>query len=137
MPDLGDPIGEISGVIRTMLGLTRHSRLREQIQGTVELYNLTSAHEDLSHASADLAELITLQTSRLLEIASSTGRQWNWSSFIISWIFAGFFGWLAYLLWPHWGSWWGALLFLLVTVVGGLLAIAGVGVLLQQKSAEA
>ena len=37
VPALGDSIGEIDGVIRAMLNLTRHSRVREQIRETTEL----------------------------------------------------------------------------------------------------
>jgi hypothetical protein len=134
MGGLGNQIGEIGGVIRTMLGLTRHSRIRDQIRGTVELYEMTAKYEALSGASADLAQVISQQTNRLLETSTATGRQWNWSSFIVSWIVAALFGFFAYLLEPDWGTWWGTLLIVIVGVPGALMVVAGLGVLLQQKS---
>jgi hypothetical protein len=137
MAGISNQMGEIGGVIRTMLGLTRHSRIRDQIRGTVELYEMTAKYEELSGPSSDLAEVISTQTSRLLETSKATGRQWNWSSFVVSWIVAALFGFFAYLLYPHWGTWWGTPLMVIVGTVGALFTVAGVGVLLQQKSEAA
>jgi hypothetical protein len=134
---LSGQIGEIGGVIRTMLGLTRHSRLRDQIRGTVELYELTAKYDELSGPSADLAAVLAQQTKRLLETSGSTGRQWNWPSFIVSWMIAGLFGFVAYVLDSHWGTWWGILLMVVVGLAGGLFALAGLIVLFQQKNESA
>ena len=137
MPDLGDSIGEIGGAIRAMLGLSRHSRVREQIRDTAELYNLTSTHEGLAAASENLAAVLTIQTKRLLDIASDTGRQLNWASAIVAWAIALGLGYAAYVLWPHWGTWWATPIFVLDVAAGGLMVIAGFGVLVQKKSADA
>ncbi len=137
MPDIGDQIGEIGGVIRTMLGLTRHSRLRDQIRGTIDLYELTSKHDALAAASSDLAEIITQQTSRLVETSSATGRQWNWGSFIVSWVIGAAFAVAAYYLAPNWGTWWATLAIVVSGLAGSLFVLVGLIVLFQKKAAEA
>jgi len=133
MPDISASFGEIGGVIRTMLGMSRHSRLRDRIRGTVELYELTIPHEALAPASADLAQVINEQASRLVEASSSTERAWNWGAFTVAWMIAGGIGVAEYFLAPHWGVWWTVVLIVVIGVVGALFLIAGLGVLLQRK----
>jgi hypothetical protein len=135
--DLSDQIGEIGGVIRTMLGLTRHSRIRDQLRGTIELYQLVEPYPDLAKAKADLASVIAQQTGRLVETSSATGRQWNWGAFIVCWVIAGGLGVGAYFLNPHWGTWWATLLMVIVGMVGVLFGIAGLAVLLQKEKQAA
>lgn len=120
-----------------MLGLTRHSRVRDQIRGTAELYALTVEYDGLADATSDLAQVITRQTHRLLELSSTTKRSWNWGALILSWAIAAGLGVGAYYLVPHWGSWWGTVLLVIVGLIGGLFLIAGLGTLLQGKADEA
>jgi hypothetical protein len=138
MPDGAlDGIGEIGGVIRTMLGLSRHSRIRDQIRGTVELYDMTVRHEGLRKASGDLARVIEQQTGRLVEVAETSKRAWNWAALIVAWIVAGAFGAGMYFLASDWGTWWGTLLMLVFGLGGVLLFIAGLGTLLQKREDQA
>jgi len=120
-----------------MLGLTRHSRVREQIRETAELYALTIRYEGLSDSSSDLAIVLQRHTKRLLEMTESTKRSWNWSALIVSWLIAGALGVAAYYLAPYWGSWWACGLMVIVGLSGALFVIAGIGTLLQQKVDEA
>jgi hypothetical protein len=137
MPEIGESIGEIGGVIRTMLGLTPNNRVRDQIRETAELYSLTIQYEGLASSSDDLAQVVDLHTKRLVEMASGSGRSWNWAALIVCWMVAGALGVAAYFLKPHWGTWWGTLLMIVVGFIGFLFVIAGVGTLLQQTADEA
>jgi hypothetical protein len=137
MPNLSGSMGEINGMIRSMLGLTRHSRLRDQIRDTTELYELTVKHDGLADASSDLAQVINQQAKRLLERSSASGRRWNWASLIVCWVIAGLLSLGGYALSSHWGSWWGTLLMIIDVFVGVLFAVAGVGTLLEPKSEAA
>ena len=136
MADLGDSFGEINGVIRAMLGLTRHSRVRDRIRETAELYGLTIQHDGLSASSGDLAEVLSIYTKQLLATSTGTKRVWNWSAFIVSWIVAAGFGVAAWYLAPYWGTWWATPSLVIVGLAGGLLVIAGLGTLLQRVSDE-
>jgi hypothetical protein len=135
--NLGDSLGEIGGVIRTMLGLTRHSRVREQIRETAELYGETIKHEGLAESSADLAAVLKVHTKRLLDMAGTSKRSWNWSALIVSWLVAAGFGVAGWYLPPYWGTWWATPALVIVGLAGTLLVIAGVGVLVQRDADEA
>lgn len=133
MPDVSDSIGEIGGTIRAMLGLTTRNRLRDQIRDTVDLYERAAKHADLSEAAADLAQVISLETKRLLETSTSEGRTWNWASAIVAWVlaFACAFG--VYALRTHWPSWWAVLIIIVLGVLGLLLFLVGFTLLFQKK----
>jgi hypothetical protein len=134
MADIGESIGEVGGTIRAMLGLTQHSRLRDQIRGTTELYAATAQHPGLAEASSDLAEVIIQQTHHLAEISSTTRRSWNWGALFLCWTIAGGLAVGGYFLAPRWGTWWATLLTVVIGLVGVLFVIAGFGTLLQRKA---
>jgi hypothetical protein len=136
LADISESFGEVAGVIRTMLGLTRHSRLRDQIRGTVELYALTSTHPELSKSSSDLAKVLEHQTGRLLEAATGRKRQWNWAALVFCWFVAAVCGYGCYLIWTQLPSWWGYLIFTIPALIGFLLFIAGIGTFIQQVEDE-
>ncbi|MGH9089830.1 MAG: hypothetical protein ACRDZR_00375 [Acidimicrobiales bacterium] len=137
MADISDSFGEIAGVLRTMLGLTRHSRLRDQIRGTVDLYDSIAVHTELSKSKEDLQKVIEYQTSRLLEAASSGKRKYNWAALVVCWVISFLAGYGSYQIWSTLPYWWGYLIFAVVVLVGVLFFVAGIGTFLQQQNEEA
>lgn len=133
MPSLSDSIGEISGVIRTMLGLTRHSRIRDQIKGNLDLYEAMVDHEELLTASSQLAQLITRQTNDLCKTSQQQGRQWAWGPCALAWIVAGAFAYGAMLLTRFWGTIWGTSLIVVFWLVTAMFFAVGVALLLERK----
>jgi CHASE2 domain-containing sensor protein len=135
MPDISDSIGEIGGTIRAMLGLTTRNRLRDQIRDTVALYESTAKHDALAGASADLAQVISQETKRLLDTSNSTGRDWNFSAWLVCWVISSGCAIGVYALRIHWPTWWAVLLIVGIGLAGFLFFIAGFAMLFQ-KSGE-
>jgi hypothetical protein len=133
MADLGNSIGEVGGVIRTMLGLTRHSRTRNQIQANVDLYASMIPHPNLGEASSDLAEVIIEQTRHLREVSFDTGRAWDWGAWSVSWLIMAGSAYVSYLFRSELAKWWAITLFALFSFNAVLFFIVGLGVLLQRK----
>jgi len=131
MAFLTDQFGELGGVICTMLGLTRHSRIRDQLKATVDLYEQVIKHEGLQKSSADLVQVISLQTQRLLDSSTTVGRAWNWPAALLAWTIGGGFATGVWQLSDAWGTWWATLIIIVLGLIGALFGIAGVGVLAQ------
>jgi hypothetical protein len=136
VPSFSDSIGEIGGVMRTMLGLTRHSRIRDQIKGNLELYETMLAHEQLLTASSELAQLITRQTNNLCKTSRQIGRQWAWGPCVLAWIVAGACGYGAVLLNHHWATLWGTPLIVVLWLATALFFAVGVTLLLERKTED-
>ena len=134
MADQGNTIGEVGGVIRTKLGLTRHSRTRSQIQGNVELYVLMNTYPDLGKASSDLAEIITQQTKHLRDVSLDTGRAWMWGPWALSWVVMAGSGYLVHLILGDLGGWWAISLSVIFALNAFLFFFVGLILLLQRKS---
>ncbi|MCA9312542.1 MAG: hypothetical protein KDA97_00260 [Acidimicrobiales bacterium] len=134
---VGGLLQEATATLRTMLGLTRHGRTREQIRDTVELYQLMGDDEDLADSRRDLAKVVGIHSKRLVANASSERRSWNWASMVVSWIVACFLGFLCWWVLTTWEGWFPSLAAIVLGFLAVLFVIAGVGVLLQPEKNEA
>src|SRR5450759_1477852 len=77
-------IGELGGAIQSVVGLSRHSRLRAQIRDSLMLYSAAKLHDELHDAQGDLAGVITLQSAQLLaDIDPSRAGRRDWSGAIV------------------------------------------------------
>ena len=131
VPDLSASVGELAGVLRTMFGLTRRNRLRDQIREMVGLLKEMDGYAALAGAATNVAAVIDLQSAQLLEAHQATKRKWNWPSFVVAEGLAALTTWAAWALWPlH--HWYRTVLFVPDVVVGALMLIAGFGVLLAK-----
>lgn len=132
--DIGDQFGDIGGALRAVFGLTRPNRLRDQIRGTIELYEMAARNPELAGAAKNLAAVVDQEANRLLEASNSSRREWNWGALLTCWIIAGGLAALAYYVFaPHLDAAWAVLLIVIVGVLGSLFFIAGLGVFLQRK----
>jgi hypothetical protein len=132
--DISDQFGDIGGALRAVFGLTRPNRLRDQIRGTIELYEMAARNPELSGPAKNLAAVVDQETNRLLEASNSSRREWNWGALITCWIVAGGLGALGYFVFaPHLDAAWAVILIVIVGILGSLFVIAGLGVLLQRK----
>ena len=133
-------IGELGGAVQSFLGLTRHSRLRAQIRDSLVLYSAAKAHSELHTAQADLARVITLQTAQLLAATDpSRARQRDWSGAIVGFVFTGFVGARAWVMWVPWHlqrNWWGWIPIIATVGVGFLFLAASIGLLRRQPPKE-
>lgn len=130
--------GEIGALLRTVFGLSRPSRIRDQIRDSTQLYAMTVEHEGLSAASENLAKVVVARTQHLVELTSNADRRdWNWPAAIVSWFVAAGCGVGICYLAPRWGTWWATLVIVVLGCIGSLLFIAGFGVLLQRTADEA
>jgi len=134
MVDIGNSIGEVSGVIRTMFGMTRHSRTRTQIQGNVDLYTSMIPHAELDDASSELAKIIIQQTKHLRDVSFETGRAWNWGAWSLSWVIAAGCLILANIFRGDSGSWWGITAGIISLLFFIVFFIVGLTVLLEHKA---
>lgn len=104
-----DAVNEVIGAVRGVLGLSRQSRLREQIKETTELYGKVKEHDELKAAATDIARVVTSQAARLLEGAEpGSKRAWAWGPFAIGLVFTLLVGaatWGLYRLLDRTGWW--------------------------------
>jgi integral membrane sensor domain MASE1 len=114
-------IGELGGAIQSVVGLSRHSRLRAQIRDSLSLYSAAKLHDELDDAQVDLARVITLQSAQLLaDIDPSRAGRRDWSGAIVGFAFTALVGSLAWAMWVPWDLrryWWG---WILIVVTGGI-----------------
>jgi hypothetical protein len=108
VPDISGSIGEFAGAIRELLGLTRHNRLRDQLRNSLELFALVQQHsKELPDASNALAEIVTLQATRLLAIVKpERARRWDWGEFVVGLVITAIALWGEWRLWSLQHSWW-------------------------------
>jgi hypothetical protein len=73
-------VGDFAAAVRAFLGLTRHSRLREQLRETLDLYEKAVTRPELGKAAANLAAVIEIQSTVLLGVIArpATRRKWDW-----------------------------------------------------------
>jgi hypothetical protein len=91
----------------------------------------------LDASRANLAKVVNIHSERLLANASSERRSWNWAALVVSWIVAGFFGALCWLVMDTWQGWLAAFGAIVLGLLSVLFFIAGIGVLLQPEKNEA
>jgi hypothetical protein len=133
-----EAVTEVIGAIRGVLGLTRQSRLREQINDTTELYGKVKGHNALDSAAADIARVVKLQTSRLLATAEPASRRaWAWGPFTVGLVFtllAAAGAWALYQYVDRAG-WWIWLAIVPVALLALLCLAASLALLLERKPA--
>lgn len=129
-------IGELGGAIQSVVGLSRHSRLRAQIRDTLVLYSAAKEHDELTDAQAALARVITLQTAELLAgLDPSRAGQRDWGGAIVGLVLTALIGTLAWAMWVPWDLrrwWWGWILIAVVVAVGLLLLAVSLSLLKKQ-----
>jgi hypothetical protein len=137
MPSIAGAASEFAGAVRSVLGLSRHSRLREQIHDTIDLFEKAVGHEKLSRSTGHLSEVINFQTERLLALQTpGVPRAWAWGPFSVGIGFTAIIavpGWFTWRFVPHWWAW-------TIVVIDGLfvalfLAVS-LALLLNRKSDE-
>lgn len=119
-----------------MFGLTRRNRIRDQLAEMIRLYKDFDGQEALTGSAAKVAEVVEIQATQLLAAHQVTGRSLNWSSFAVAEVIAGLCGWAAWAMWPA-EIWYFTVLIILAVLMGSLLAVAGVGVLVQTPDENA
>lgn len=130
-----EAVTEVVGAIRGVLGLTRQSRLREQINDTAELYGKVKGHA-LDSAAADIAEVVKLQTSRLLAAAEpGLRRAWAWGPFAVGLVFTllSAAGTWALHQYVDRAGWWIWLFIVPVALLALLCLAASLSLLLERK----
>jgi len=123
-------------MIRSMLGLTKHNRLRDQIRDTVGLYRQVQKHGALTQSADNLKQLIDIQTGQLLAITQQNKRSWNWGAAILAFLIACVFAVPAWFLYKSEQSWWEILLLVIVLLIMVVFLIAAFGVLFQRESGD-
>lgn len=134
MVAITDSVGELAGVVRSMFGLTRHNRLRDQLRDTIALYQLAAASENLEQSTSNLRQVVDLQTARLLAITSQNRRKWAWGGSILALVIAGVFAIPGVYLLREPSSWWVVVLLTVDALVVFTFVVASVGVLVQRPS---
>lgn len=129
-------IGELGGAIQSVVGLSRHSRLRAQIRDTLLLYSAAKSHEELATAQTALAQVITVQSAELLANVdpSRVGKR-DWSGAIVGFVFTASIGALVWAMWFPWDLrrfWWGWILIGAATLVGIIFFVSAAGLLKKQ-----
>jgi hypothetical protein len=130
-------IGELGGAIQSVVGLSRHSRLRAQIRDSLLLYSAAKLHDELDDAQVDLARVITLQSAQLLadiDSSRSAGRR-DWSGAIVGFAFTALVGALAWAMWVPWDLrryWWGWILIVVTGGIGIVFFVSAAGLLKKQ-----
>lgn len=133
-----EAVTEVIGAIRGVLGLTRQSRLREQINDTTELYGKVKGHDALESAATDIARVVKLQTERLLAAAEpGPQRAWAWGPFgvgLVITLLVAAGAWALYQYVDH-AVWWVWLLIVPVALLAllCLCLAASLALLLERK----
>lgn len=83
-PSPTSALTEIVSSAQSLLGFTRPSRLREQLRGTLDIYERTRAVPELTEATDDLGTVVTVLARRLRDAACpSTKRAWAFGPAVI------------------------------------------------------
>jgi integral membrane sensor domain MASE1 len=129
-------IGELGGAIQSVVGLSRHSRLRAQIRDSLSLYSAAKLHDELADAQVDLARVITLQSAQLLaDIDPSRAGLRDWSGAIVGFAITAMVGALAWAMWVPWDLrryWWGWILIVVTGGIGIVFLVSAAGLLRKQ-----
>ena len=129
-------IGELGGAIQSVVGLSRHSRLRAQIRDSLVLYSAAKSHDELGEAQAALAQVITLQTAELLaNIDPSRAGQRDWSGATVGFVLTALVGAVIWAMWFPWDLrrfWWGWVLLAIAALIGVVFFASAVGLLRKQ-----
>lgn len=131
-----EAVTEVIGAIRGVLGLTRQSRLREQINDTAELYGKVKGHDALDSAAADIARVVKLKTTRLLAAAEPGPRRaWAWGPFAVGLVVTLLIAAGAWALYRYVdrAGWWIWLFTVPVALLALLCLAASVTLLLERK----
>lgn len=123
MLSLPKAASDVVGALQGFLGLSRTSRLRRQLQHTVELYERVKPHPELAGVATQLVAVMEIHGERLLLVSQPRSR--DWSSFIAGAILTTGFGALGWwVLRTEHSQWWGWVL----VVPIGLVVVAGLSV---------
>src|SRR5438067_1607889 len=107
MPSVSEAVGQFAGAVREVLGLTRHSRLRHQIDDTLDLFGKAKSHPELGQAAVFLGAAVQEQSRQLLvSILPGRRRKWNWSAFLGGLFVVAIAAGVDWLLWQLSDHWW-------------------------------
>lgn len=138
MPDFSTSFSDVASAVRTFLGLSRRSRLREQLRDTLGLYVLAEGHDDLQKTREALVEIASLETSRLLVLVKDErARQWNWGAFVVGGMLAAVGIWGESALWPLRVNWWAWFPLVALGFLDFVFVYVALQSLLQRRSATA
>ena len=135
MPDVTGSLRNLTDSFSTILTMSRRSRRRHNIIGTVDIYEKVKPHPELARAAADIVAIIDLETSALLSVVRPTSRRKYPLSSSITALLLGFaLGTGAWGAWTAINTWWGVVLFGWATIPGLLLTLVAVLMLVERES---
>jgi hypothetical protein len=138
MRDLSSSVSEFAGAVRGFLGLTPHSRLREQLRDSLGLFVLAKQHPELTEATDDLVKVIKVQATRLLALVDpDRPRRWDWGTFAVGLTFTAGLLWAEWTVWHHRNNWWGIPLLIFTAFWIVVFLIVSFQALFQRRSLTA
>jgi hypothetical protein len=132
---VSEAVGQLAGAVREVLGLTRHSRLRHQLDDTLDLYAKAKKEPELSEATALLALAIQEQSRQLL-LSLLPRKQLAWTAFLGASVVVAVAAAVDWVLWHFKAHLWARIPFYSVAAFGGLVLLLGLIALFSGESAQ-
>jgi len=135
MPSVTGTLSEVAGAVQSVLGLTRHSRIRAQMHETVELFTLMQPHEELAAARDDLRAVIEDQAKKLLSVAQPVSRRkWAFGPAVLALIVAAIVAVPGYVCYRLAGTpWWSIVLLVVDGAAVALFVAVALALLLERE----